>query len=190
MAVSDLRIALGTFTRRKKKKKCVKPWMQWVWRRLAVASSSKWPLLRSQVGLPPSSSHPLPPHPHPLACCVKGPWFQGGAGRCSLECHNARSLARKKSTDLFCHISLTRLRHMFSVGCVGTFLWYFQSLLSKLLPTGIIRIYNIVYRMCFYSIIFIVSESFWSLQSIMLEVFYATVIIIIILVKTLYLTCS
>lgn len=163
--------------------------MQWVWRRLAVASSSKWPLLRSQVGTPPHRTS-YPPHPHPLACCVKGPWFQGGRGGV-LSSVTMPDLSReKKSTDLFCHISLTRLRHMFSVGCVGTFLWYFQSLLSKLLPTGIIRIYNIVYRMCFYSIIFIVSESFWSLQSIMLEVFYATVIIIIILVKTLYLTCS
>lgn len=137
-----------------------------------IVSSLKWPLQSLMVG----------------PVCIQADGWKVGclltrvSSHCPISC--------EKSRDSFCHISLTRLRHLFSVGCVGRFLWYFQSLLSKLLPTGIIRIYNIVYRMCFYSIIFIVSESFWSLQSIMLEVFYATVIIIIILVKTLYLTCS
>lgn len=68
---------------------------------MSVASSCRrelfevTPFAKPGVGSPPSS-HPLPPHPHPLACCVKGPWFQGGRGGV-LSSVTMPDLSREKS---------------------------------------------------------------------------------------------
>lgn len=109
-----------------KKKKCVKPWMQWVWRRLAVVSSSKWPLLRSQVGLPPPHRTPYPPTPTPSRVALRARGFKGGGEVFSRVSQCPISRAKKVYGLVLPHFINKAPSHVLRGLC-----WNFFMILSK-----------------------------------------------------------
>lgn len=126
MAVSDLRIALGTFTRRKTKKNALNLGCNECGVVLPSRALRSDPFCEARCGLPPPHRTPYPPTPTPSRVALRARGFKGGGEVFSRVSQCPISRAKKVYGLVLPHFINKAPSHVLRGLC-----WNFFMILSK-----------------------------------------------------------